>query len=155
MFILTKGSLCYAELGTSIPKSGGTYAYLLEGLGPIPAFLYAWTTLILTSPSSGAVVCLTFATYLLDPLFGECGPPKIIINLLASAAVGKYHFVRTKLLASSDVCKKCWRFAKMKCLRYNDHWSIRWRLGDHHHCQNCCCVAHLNLEEQYTSIEKY
>jgi len=69
------GALAYAELGTLIPKSGGEYAYFLDGLGslhpfwgPLPAFLYSWLSVLLLSPAGTAAGCMSCATYTLSPI---------------------------------------------------------------------------------------
>ena len=43
------GAMCYAELGTSIPGSGGTYLYLNRAFGPVMAFLYLYTAIIIAA----------------------------------------------------------------------------------------------------------
>ena len=37
------GALCWAELATILPRQGGTYIFIKEGLGDFPAFLYITT----------------------------------------------------------------------------------------------------------------
>ena len=39
------GALTLAELAAALPRSGGVFAYLLEGFGPLPAFLFGWSEL--------------------------------------------------------------------------------------------------------------
>ncbi|KAG8438655.1 hypothetical protein GDO86_005010 [Hymenochirus boettgeri] len=41
------GALSYADLSTSIKKSGGCYIYLLETLGPLPAFLRVYVEFVI------------------------------------------------------------------------------------------------------------
>ncbi len=74
------GSLSYAELGTLIPKSGGEYAYLVDGLGPLhlfwgplPAFLYSWISVLLLKPTTVAVGCLSCASYTVRPILASLG----------------------------------------------------------------------------------
>jgi amino acid transporter len=70
------GALCYAELGTMIPKSGGDYAYIFEVFGPLPAFLYLWDATVIFVPSTNAIMGLTFASYVFQPLFNAgCSIP--------------------------------------------------------------------------------
>src|SRR5512142_1420650 len=37
------GALSYGELAAAMPRAGGQYVFLREGLGPMTGFLYGWT----------------------------------------------------------------------------------------------------------------
>lgn len=41
------GALSFAELGARRPQAGGGYIYLTEIFGPLAAFLYGWTFLLI------------------------------------------------------------------------------------------------------------
>jgi APA family basic amino acid/polyamine antiporter len=60
------GALCFAELGTRLPKAGGGYVYLRDAFGPLPAFLYGWTQLLVINTGGIAAVAVTFASYTVD-----------------------------------------------------------------------------------------
>eukprot|EP00092_Neocalanus_flemingeri_P027459 GFUD01029780.1.p1 GENE.GFUD01029780.1~~GFUD01029780.1.p1 ORF type:complete len:494 (+),score=47.05 GFUD01029780.1:255-1736(+) len=81
------GGLCYAELGTMIPKSGGDYAYILEAFGPLPSFLYLWSALLVIMPTGNAITSLTFANYVLEPFYPECEPPAVAVRIIASMLI--------------------------------------------------------------------
>ena len=57
------GALVYAELGARRPVAGGGYVYLRDAFGRLPAFLYAWTLLLVIATGAIAAVAVTFATY--------------------------------------------------------------------------------------------
>ncbi|KAF6079476.1 solute carrier family 7 member 9 [Phyllostomus discolor] len=85
--LATLGALCFAELGTMITKSGGEYPYLMEAFGPIPAYLFSWTSLFIIKPSSFAIICLSFSEYATAPFYAGCKPPEVVVKCLAAAAI--------------------------------------------------------------------
>jgi APA family basic amino acid/polyamine antiporter len=57
------GALVFAELGARRPVAGGGYVYLRDAYGRLPAFLYAWTLLLVIATGAIAAVAVTFASY--------------------------------------------------------------------------------------------
>ena len=61
--IAMAGALIFAELGARRPLAGGGYVYLRDAYGRLPAFLYAWTLLLVIATGAIAAVAVTFASY--------------------------------------------------------------------------------------------
>ncbi|KAL7648918.1 UNVERIFIED_CONTAM: hypothetical protein RMT77_000853 [Armadillidium vulgare] len=82
------GALCYSELGTMIPKSGGDYAYIQEILGNLPGFLFLWSVIVILVPTKNAIIAMTFAHYVLLPFFPNCPEaPLPAVKLVAAMVV--------------------------------------------------------------------
>ena len=81
------GALSYAELGTIIKESGGEYIYILRIFGSFPAFLFAYTSVILVRPAGLAAVSLSFAEYAVAPFYLGCSSPQVVIKCTAAACI--------------------------------------------------------------------
>jgi len=86
-FLSMIGALCYAELGTSIPKSGSDYAYIGEAFGSLPSFLYLWDAIFVFVPTTNAIMSLTVATYITQPFFVDCDPPDVAIRIIGATCL--------------------------------------------------------------------
>jgi amino acid transporter len=57
------GMLCFAELGAALPDTGGLFAYLTRGLGPLWGFLFGWADSFLMGPAAFATVAAGFMEF--------------------------------------------------------------------------------------------
>ena len=61
--IVLCGALTIAELATAYPRSGGIFTYILETIGPMPAFLFGWAELSVLRASALGAISTIFAEY--------------------------------------------------------------------------------------------
>lgn len=77
------GALCYAELSSRYPHTGGTYVFIREGYGKLAGFLFGWTEIVILRAGSIAAVSYVFSTYLQNFLqLGPWGEKIIAIGLI-------------------------------------------------------------------------
>lgn len=80
-------ALCYTELGTIIPESGGEFIYILRIYGSFPAFFAAFTFAIIVKPMSISVAALSIAEYATAPFYPGCHPPQQVVKCTAAAVI--------------------------------------------------------------------
>ncbi|XP_057316618.1 b(0,+)-type amino acid transporter 1-like isoform X2 [Hydractinia symbiolongicarpus] len=111
------GALCYAELGTAIPKSGANYAYLFEAFGPIPAFLFSWTGTLVIRPSAAAIISMIFAEYVARPFYNDDqGVPVMVIKLLAFFCIAIITIINCVSVRWAVIIQNLFTFAKLTCV---------------------------------------
>src|SRR5947208_8169920 len=57
------GALCYGELATRFPETGGGYIYLREAYSERLAFLYGWMLFLVLDPGLTATFAVGLASY--------------------------------------------------------------------------------------------
>src|SRR5206468_2398604 len=81
------GALTYAELGGMFPGAGGLYAYIRDAFGPLPAFLFGWTSFVVIGSGSIATLAVAFGGYATQIVpMGAWGARLVALLLIAFTA---------------------------------------------------------------------
>lgn len=82
------GALCYAELATTYPRSGGDYHYLTRAFGRWMGFLFGWAQLAVILTGSIAQIAYAFADYAVRLWGADPSSSPATLYLAGAAIVG-------------------------------------------------------------------
>jgi APA family basic amino acid/polyamine antiporter len=84
------GALCYAELATALPRSGGEYNYLSRIYHPSVGFLAGWISAVVGFPAPIALAAIAFGKYI--QVFVP-GVSPVVISLLVVWLITAIHLL--------------------------------------------------------------
>lgn len=94
------GAACYCELGSAIPSSGGTSAYLKRIYNEFSGFIYSWMTVLVLKSGGAATISLILGEYIInDPIYKRITAISVLLITLIvnyfghGAAAGTYFLV--------------------------------------------------------------
>jgi basic amino acid/polyamine antiporter, APA family len=106
------GALTVAELAGALPRSGGIFAYLLEGYGPVPAFLFGWTELVVIRAAALGAIATIFAEYL--GYFWPLTPQQVRYTAaLAIAVIGAINYIGVQRAAALQSVTTALKYAAL------------------------------------------
>lgn len=127
--LATLGAMSYAELGTTLAQSGGDYHYINEAYGSLPAFLYLWDANLVFVPSTNAIMSLTFANNILEPIFPDCPINHICRKLIAAVTICFLTFINAYDVRSTTRVQNVFMFTKISALVIIIIGGIVWMAG--------------------------
>jgi amino acid transporter len=101
--IALAGALCYAELATTYPHSGGDYHYLTRAFGKPLAFLFGWARITVIPTGSIALLAFAFGDYAsavipLGAYSSAVWAALVVVSLTVLNMAGVRHGARTQNL---------------------------------------------------------
>src|SRR3984893_1826740 len=84
------GALCYAELATALPRSGGEYNYLSRIFHPSVGFLAGWISAVVGFPAPIALAAIAFGKYI--QVFA-LGVSPVVISLVVVWVITAIHLL--------------------------------------------------------------
>jgi APA family basic amino acid/polyamine antiporter len=112
------GALCYAELGSALPRSGGEYNFLSQIYHPAAGYVSGWVSATIGFAAPTALAAITFGTYLssvfpvLSPTWLAAG---LVVGLTAIHAGSRRNsggfqraFTLLKILLVLGFCLLAW-----------------------------------------------
>lgn len=107
------GALAYAELGTMITSSGAEYSYFMVAFGPFPAYMFSWVSTIIIKPSQLAIICLSFAEYVVEAFAYECPPSPFVLKLIGITTVALVTLINCLSVRLATTIQNVFCFCKL------------------------------------------
>lgn len=75
------------------PSSGAEYVYFMDAFGSFSAYMFSWTSALILKPSQIAIICLSFAEYVVEYFTTGCEISENSVKMISVITIRKYSHV--------------------------------------------------------------